>query len=387
MEASGKAAGIAARTGLVLNPYFSATKIRWILQNVPAAREKLAKGKLLAGTIDTWLMWKLTNGRVHATDVSNASRTLLFNIREMKWDDELLKLFGVPKEILPEVKPSSGTFGAVVPTLLSRRAMFAPPICGVAGDQQASLFGQLCVEPGMVKNTYGTGCFALMNIGENPVASRNRLLTTVAWQIGSGKPVYALEGSVFVAGSAIQWLRDGLRLIYNAAESDFYCGLVGEDSEQNVYVVPSFTGLGAPYWDSYSRGAVFGLERGTRREHLIKATLESIAYQSNDLLEAMAKDVGKPIATLKVDGGASRSNYLMQFQASISGVSVVRPRNAETTALGAAYLSGLAAGVWKSVDELKRLNPVDREFSPVLSKEKTEKMLRGWTEAVKRTFN
>lgn len=247
LEAAGKAGAITAKTGLILNPYFSATKIRWILKNVPDAREKLAKGKLLAGTIDTWLIWKLTNGHVHATDVSNASRTLLFNIHEMKWDDELLALFEIPKEILPEVKPSSGKFGEVTPELLSLRATFAPPICGVAGDQQASLFGQLCVKPGMVKNTYGTGCFTLMNVGEKPVASHNRLLTTVAWQIGKEKPVYALEGSVFVAGSAIQWLRDGLRVIYNASESDFYCGLAGDSPDQNVYVVPSFTGLGAPY--------------------------------------------------------------------------------------------------------------------------------------------
>ncbi len=379
---------ITKKTGLIINPYFSATKIRWILKNVPAAKEKLKKNKLLAGTIDTWLIWKLTNGAVHATDVTNASRTMLYNINTLKWDDEILKLLEIPKEILPEVKSSSEPYGDIDPKLLSKTAKAKIPIMGVAGDQQASLFGQLCTEVGMVKNTYGTGCFTLMNIGEKPVVSKNRLVTTIAWQLGKKKPVYALEGSIFIAGSAIKWMRDALRLIYNAQECDFYCNLAEQrDDGQNVIMVPSFTGLGAPYWDSNSRGAIFGLERGTRREDIIKATVESIAFQSNDLFMAMEKDVGKKIPIVKVDGGASNSDYLMQFQASISNLEIQRPKNTETTAMGAAYLAGLAAGFWKSVDELKQLNKPDKSFSPKFSKATIDKKLKGWNEAVKRTLN
>ncbi|WP_025755606.1 glycerol kinase GlpK [Mycoplasmopsis cricetuli] len=375
------------KTGLIINPYFSGTKIRWILKNVEQAKKVLQEGNLLAGTIDTWLIWKLTNGQVHATDVSNASRTLLFNINTMQWDDELLKLFEIPREILPEVKSSSEVYGIIDPQHWSLRAEGKVPIAGVAGDQQSALFGQLCTKPGMVKNTYGTGCFTLMNIGEKPVLSKNKLLTTVAWQLGREKPVYALEGSVFIAGAAIQWIRDGLRLIYNAAESDFYAKLAENDNTHQVYLVPSFTGLGAPYWDSYSRGAIFGLERGTKKEHLVKATLESIAFQSNDLIKAMANDVNKKIEILKVDGGASNSNYLMQFQASISKTKVVRPKNVETTALGATFLAGLATGYWKSLSEIEQELEVDREFIPEFSDEKVKQLTHGWDVAVKRTFN
>ncbi|APJ38165.1 glycerol kinase GlpK [Mycoplasmopsis pullorum] len=375
------------KTGLIINPYFSGTKIRWILKNVPLAQKTLEEGKLLAGTIDTWLIWKLTNGKVHATDVSNASRTLLFNINTLEWDDELLELFEIPRSILPEVKSSSEIYGYVEPKHWSLRANGQVPIAGVAGDQQAALFGQLCDKPGMVKNTYGTGCFTLMNIGEKPILSKNKLLTTVAWKLGKDKVVYALEGSVFIAGAAIQWIRDGLRLIYNSAESDFYAYLAEKENTHNVYLVPSFTGLGAPYWDSYSRGAIFGLERGTKKEHIVKATLESIAFQSNDLLKAMASDLGKRVEVLKVDGGASNSNYLMQFQSSISNTKVVRPENTETTALGATFLAGLATGYWKDLDEIKKNTIINREFEPQMDVKEVEKLTHGWDVAVSRTLN
>lgn len=376
---------ITAKTGLIINPYFSGTKIRWILKNVPEAQEKLAQGKLLAGTIDTWLIWKLTDGLVHATDVSNASRTMLYNIHTLDWDQEILDLFEIPRSILPEVKSSSEHYGYVKPTLWSNKALGKVPITGVAGDQQSALFGQMCTEVGMVKNTYGTGCFTLVNTGTTAIKSQNKLLTTIAWKLGNQPTVYALEGSVFIAGAAIKWLRDSIKIIYDAAESDFFASLVKDD--QRVYLVPSFTGLGAPYWDSYSRGAIFGLERGTKREHLVKATLDSIAYQSNDLIQAMAKDLGKPIISLKVDGGASKSNYLMQFQSSISNVKVQRPSNIETTGLGAAYLAGLAVGYWKNIEEVKTLNLPDKVFEPELSQEEVAKLLKGWNESVKRTLN
>ncbi|BBA22573.1 glycerol kinase [Mycoplasmopsis bovirhinis] len=376
---------ITAKTGLIINPYFSGTKIRWILKNVPEAQEKLAQGKLLAGTIDTWLIWKLTDGLVHATDVSNASRTMLYNIHTLDWDQEILDLFEIPRSILPEVKSSSEHYGYVKPTLWSNKALGKVPITGVAGDQQSALFGQMCTEVGMVKNTYGTGCFTLVNTGTTAIKSQNKLLTTIAWKLGNQPTVYALEGSVFIAGAAIKWLRDSIKIIYDAAESDFFASLVKDD--QRVYLVPSFTGLGAPYWDSYSRGAIFGLERGTKREHLVKATLDSIAYQSNDLIQAMAKDLGKPIISLKVDGGASKSNYLMQFQSSISNVKVQRPSNIETTGLGAAYLAGLAVGYWKNIEEVKTLNLADKVFEPELSQEEVAKLLKGWNESVKRTLN
>lgn len=383
--AQNKSEMFAKKTGLIINPYFSGTKVRWILKNVKEAQKKLAEGKLLAGTIDTWLIWKLTKGKVHATDVSNASRTLLFNIHTLEWDQEILDLLEIPRSILPEVKSSSDHYGIVDKTLWSNTAQGEVPITGVAGDQQAALFGQMCTEVGMVKNTYGTGCFTLVNTGTEAVESKNRLLTTIAWKLGKEKTVYALEGSVFVAGASIQWLRDSLRILYNAAESDFFAGLVKDD--QRVYVVPSFTGLGAPYWDSYSRGAMFGLERGTKIEHIVKATLESIAYQSNDLVKAMEKDLGQKIKLLKVDGGAAKSNYLMQFQSSISELEVERPENTETTAMGASYLAGLATGYWKDLEEVKKIAKVEKVFKPEFKPEEVAKLRKGWDSAVKRTLN
>lgn len=374
------------KTGLIINPYFSGTKLKWILDNVKGARDRANRGELLAGTIDTWIMWKLSNGKIHATDVSNASRTMLFNIHTLQWDQELLKILDIPENILPKVKSSSDYYGLIAPEYLGSKSPAQVKITGVAGDQQAALFGQLCLNVGDVKNTYGTGCFTLVNTGQEAVSSANRLLTTIAWKIGQEKPFYALEGSVFVGGAALQWLRDGLRLIYDAPISNYYVDLV-KNSDQRVYVVPSFTGLGAPYWDSNSRGAIFGLERGTRSEHIVKATLESIAYQSHDLIKAMAKDLKKPIKVLKVDGGASKSDYLMQFQASISNLEVVRPKNIETTAMGAAYLAGLEAKMWKSVDELKAINKIDRLFEPEFSKQRVDVLIQGWNEAVKRTLN
>lgn len=374
------------KTGLIINPYFSATKIRWILKNIPEATKKLTQKKLLAGTIDSWLIWKLTDGKVHATDITNASRTMLYNINTLDWDDEILDILEIPKEILSEVKSSSEFYGTVEPKFFSQRATAQVPITGVVGDQQSSLFGQLCTNVGMVKNTYGTGCFTLINIGDKPILSKNKLVTTIAWKLGNEKPIYALEGSVFIAGSSIKWLRDSIKIIYSASECDFYCNLVPND-DQSVYVVPSFTGLGAPYWDSSSRGAIFGLERGSKREHIVKATVESIAYQTNDLLKAMEKDIGKKIEVMKVDGGASNSNYLIQFQSSISNLQIQRPTNIETTAMGAAYLSGLASGFWKSIDELQQINKIDKIFNPNMEHQKSVKLLKGWDEAVKRTLN
>lgn len=383
---TGKAKIFQQKTGLIINPYFSGTKLKWILDHVQGARDKAKRGELLAGTIDTWLIWKLTNGKVHATDVSNASRTLLFNIHTLTWDQELLKLLDIPANILPSVKSSSDNYGNIAPEHFSQDAKGIVPITGVAGDQQAALFGQLCLEVGEIKNTYGTGCFTLVNTGQKAVNSNNKLLTTIAWKIGNQKPVYALEGSVFVAGAALQWLRDSLKLIYDAPISDYYAKLVTEN-DQRIYVVPSFTGLGAPYWDSNSRGAIFGLERGTRREHIVKATLEAIAYQANDLIHAMAKDLKHPITTLKVDGGASNSDYLMQFQADISNTKVYRPKNTETTAMGAAYLAGLHVKFWKSIDELKKINQIEHEFKPNMAASQVKMLIKGWNEAVKRTLN
>ncbi|MDI4567541.1 MAG: glycerol kinase GlpK [Mycoplasma sp.] len=374
------------KTGLIINPYFSGTKLKWILDNVTNAREKSKNGEILAGTIDTWLIWNLTNGKVHATDVTNASRTLLFNIHTQEWDDELLEILDIPKSILPEVKSSSDFYGEIEPKHFSHAALGIVPITGVAGDQQAALFGQLCVNQGEVKNTYGTGCFTLMNIGSKPVLSKNNLLTTIAWKIKNQETVYALEGSVFIGGAVLQWLRDGLKLIYDAPISNYYASLVKEESTP-IYLVPSFTGLGAPYWDSYSRGAIFGLERGTNREQIVKAALDSIAYQSNDLINAMAKDIEKSIPLLKVDGGASKSDYLMQFQASISKIKVSRPKNQETTAMGAAYFAGLEVGFWNSIDELKKIAEIDKEFYPNFSDDKVAKLTKGWNQAVKRTLN
>lgn len=373
------------KTGLILNPYFSATKIRWILKNCDDAKRKLKEKRLLAGTIDTWLIWKLTQGKVHATDVSNASRTLLFNINTLDWDQEILDLFEIPREILPEVKSSSDDFGTILPQHWSSNATGVVPITGVIGDQQSALFGQLCIKEGMVKNTYGTGCFTLVNTGNKPIKSKNRLLTTIAWKIKNEPVQYALEGSVFIAGAAIKWLRDSLRMIYESSEVDYYCSITKDD--QSVYVVPSFTGLGAPYWDSYSRGAIFGLERGTKREHIVKATVEAIAYQSNDLISAMENDMGKKIALLRVDGGAANSNYLMQFQSSISNVKIERPEIIETTALGATYMAGLYVGYWKNIKEIEKNNKINKVFEPNIDKKTREKLIKGWDLSIKKTLN
>ncbi|QZX48864.1 glycerol kinase GlpK [Mycoplasma sp. E35C] len=378
---------ISEKTGLIINPYFSGTKIRWILQNAEAAKKKLAQNKLLCGTIDTWLIWKLTEGKVHATDVTNASRTMLFNIHTLEWDQEILDLLEIPRSILPEVKSSSELYGYSEPRFLSQRSEHKVPISGVAGDQQAALFGQLCTDVGMVKNTYGTGCFALINTGTKAIQSKNRLLTTIAWRIKNQPTIYALEGSVFIAGSAIKWLRDSIKILYSASECDFYCDLAEQQEEQNVYIVPSFTGLGAPYWDSYSRGAIFGLERGTKREHIIKATVEAIAYQSYDLLKAMEKDLEQNIKVLRVNGGASNSNYLMQFQSSICNLDVERPISVETTALGAAFFAGLAVNYWNSLDEIKKIYKVEKTFKPCLNQAEINKKIKGWNEAVKRTLS
>ncbi|MBG0731082.1 glycerol kinase GlpK [Mycoplasma sp. 'Moose RK'] len=376
---------ISDKTGLIINPYFSGTKIRWILQNVPLAQEKLQQNRLLAGTIDTWLIWKLTGGKVHATDVTNASRTMLLNIHSLEWDQEILDLLAIPRQILPEVKASADFYGEVENHHWSNQPTEKVPITGVIGDQQGALFGQLCTEVGMVKNTYGTGCFTLVNTGEKPLKSNYQLLTTIAWKIGDQSPIYALEGAVFVAGAAIQWLKESLGILDNFDQSDFFANLVEDD--QRVYVVPAFTGLGAPYWDSSSRGAIFGLERGTKPEHIVKATLDAIAYQTNDLLKAMEKDLGKPIEFLRVDGGVAKSNYLMQFQSSISGVSVQRPKNTESTAMGAAFLAGLAVKFWADLAEIKKLVVTEKVFEPNLDKKKVAILLKGWNQAIKRCLN
>ncbi|RDE34583.1 glycerol kinase [Parageobacillus thermoglucosidasius] len=365
------------KTGLLIDPYFSGTKVKWILDNVDGAREKAEKGDLLFGTIDTWLIWKLSGGRAHVTDYSNASRTLMFNIHRLQWDEEILTILGIPKSMLPEVRPSSEVYAKTIPHHFFGVEV---PIAGAAGDQQAALFGQACFEEGMAKNTYGTGCFMLMNTGEKAVQSKHGLLTTIAWGI-DGKVEYALEGSIFVAGSAIQWLRDGLRMIKQAADSETYAEKV--DSTDGVYVVPAFVGLGTPYWDSDVRGAVFGLTRGTTKEHFIRATLESLAYQTKDVLTAMEADAGIALKTLRVDGGAVKNNFLMQFQSDMLGVPVERPVINETTALGAAYLAGLAVGYWKDRKEIASQWQLERQFEPKMEKEKQEKLYDGWKKAVK----
>ncbi|MCO5249115.1 MAG: glycerol kinase GlpK [Chitinophagales bacterium] len=371
---------IKEKTGLVVDSYFSGTKVNWILNNVEGAREKAHQGKLCFGTIDTWLIWNLTQGKVHATDYSNASRTMMYNIMELKWDEKLLEILDVPSSILPEVVSSSGVIGMTDTDVFFDSAI---PIAGIAGDQQSALFGQACYEPGMVKNTYGTGCFMLMNTGEKPVLSQNGLLTTIAWGIG-GKIEYALEGSVFVAGAAIQWLRDGLRLLDSAQDSEFFALKVPDTD--GVYVVPAFAGLGAPYWDMYARGAIFGLTRGTTKSHLIRATLESLAYQTFDLLHAMEQDAQIVLKILKVDGGASANNLLMQFQSDIIQSEVLRPSVIETTALGAAYLAGFAVGFYSKEDILKGEN-IDTIFTPKMKIDKRNLLLKGWKKAVKRTMN
>jgi len=365
------------KTGLLIDAYFSGTKVKWILDNVEGAREKAERGELLFGTIDTWLVWKLSGGKRHVTDYSNASRTLMYNIHELKWDEELLSILGVPASMLPEVCPSSEIYAH---TEKSHFFGHAAPIAGIAGDQQAALFGQACFESGMVKNTYGTGCFMLMNTGDKAVKSEHGLLTTIAWGI-DGKVEYALEGSIFVAGSAIQWLRDGLRMFRNSSESEEYAKRV--ESTEGVYVVPAFVGLGTPYWDSDVRGAIFGLTRGTEKEHLIRATLESLAYQTKDVLDAMEADSGISLKTLRVDGGAVENDFLMQFQADLLNVPVERPLISETTALGAAYLAGLAVGFWTDRSEISAHWNLDRPFEPEMEQQQREDLYAGWQKAVK----
>ena len=368
------------KTGLLIDAYFSGTKVKWILDNVEGAREKAERGDLLFGTIDTWLIWKLSGGQAHVTDYSNASRTLMYNIYDLKWDAELLELLTVPASMLPEVKSSSEVYTHTHPDIFGEVSL---PIAGIAGDQQAALFGQACFEEGMAKNTYGTGCFMLMNTGEKAVKSENGLLTTIAWGL-DGKVEYALEGSIFVAGSAIQWLRDGMRMIKNAPESEVYASRVS--STDGVYVVPAFVGLGTPYWESNVRGASFGLTRGTTKEHFIRATLESLAYQTKDVLTAMEADSGIELKTLHVDGGAVKNNFLMQFQSDILGKIVERPEVNETTALGAAYLAGLAVGFWKDKEEISRNWNIDKTFSADMTEETRQKLYEGWTKAIKATI-
>jgi glycerol kinase len=365
-------------TGLLLDAYFSGTKIKWILDNVAGARERAEKGELIFGTVDTWLVWKLTNGKVHVTDYTNASRTMLYNIKDLKWDEKILEKLNIPKSMLPEVKNSSEVYGH---TNLGGTGGVRVPISGMAGDQQCALFGQTCFEEGSVKNTYGTGCFLLMNTGEKMIQSKNGLLTTIAVGIDN-KVQYALEGSVFVGGAVIQWIRDELKLVNDAADTEYFAEKVEDNG--GVYVVPAFTGLGAPYWDMYARGAIFGLTRGANRNHIIRAALESIAYQSKDLIDAMQEDSGCKLTSLKVDGGASRNNLLMQFQADITGAEVVRPIITETTALGAAYLAGLAVGFWESKEEIAEKWAVSQAYTPNLSEDKKEKLYRGWKKAVER---
>jgi len=371
---------IREKTGLIIDAYFSATKVKWILDNVEGARERVKKGELLFGTIDTWLIWKLTGGRVHVTDYSNASRTMMYNINTLEWDKDILKELDIPEIMLPEVKESSCVYGYTDSGLF---ADIKIPIAGCAGDQQSALFGQNCFEEGTAKNTYGTGCFLLMNTGEKPVKSENGLLTTISWGV-DGKVEYALEGSIFMGGASIQWLRDELRMIKSAADSEKYAMRV--ENTNGVYVVPAFTGLGAPYWDMYARGTIVGLTRGAKKEHLIRATLESIAYQTKDVLEAMQNDSGIELKSLKVDGGASNNNFLMQFQSDILNVKIDRPKIVETTALGAAYLAGLAVGFFKSKEDIKKRWVCDREFEPKMSEEVREKSYKDWKRAVERSL-
>ncbi|HLK30357.1 MAG TPA: glycerol kinase GlpK [Puia sp.] len=377
LKSQGLAKTIQEKTGLIIDAYFSATKLKWILDNVSGARAKADKGELAFGTVDSWIAWKLSSGQLHITDISNASRTMLFNIHTCDWDEDLLKLFNIPKNILPEVKASSevyGTSGSII------EPSSGVPIAGIAGDQQAALFGQLCTQPGMVKNTYGTGCFMLMNTGTNAVASKNNLLTTIAWKIND-KVEYALEGSIFIGGAVVQWLRDGLRLIHSSSEVEALATQV--DETDGVYVVPAFAGLGAPHWNQYARGSIFGMTRGTTNAHIARAALESIAYQTYDVLNAMEADSKISIKELRVDGGATANNLLMQFQCDILQAPVVRPKVYETTALGAAYLAGLAVGYWSSIDDLQKQWQVDKKFAPDVNEEKTKSLLKGWQRAVK----
>ena len=379
LKRDGRTDLIRSKTGLIIDAYFSATKVRWILENVPGARQKAEDGKLRFGTVDTWLIWMLTRGEVHVTDVSNASRTMLFNIHTLEWDKELLDLFNIPASMMPQVKSSSEVYGYTKTTLFAHEV----PIAGIAGDQQAALFGQMCTEPGSVKNTYGTGCFLLMNSGERPIMSSNNLLTTIAWKIGDTVN-YALEGSIFVAGSVVQWLRDGLGIIRSSSEVEALAASVPDNG--GVYFVPALTGLGAPHWDQYAKGSIYGITRGATAAHIARAALEGIAFQTMDIVNAMQKDAGVTLKELKVDGGASRNNLLMQFQADVLGTSVIRPTVTETTALGAAYLAGLAVGYWESIDHIKSQWGVEREFTPEADEATVTELKKGWADAIRRTL-
>ncbi len=382
LKADGYGDMIREKTGLLPDAYFSGAKIRWILDNVEGARERAEAGDLLFGTVDSWLIWNLTGGAVHVTDVSNASRTMLFNINTMEWDEELCSIVGVPMNMLPEVKPSSCIYGECDPELLG-----APiPVAGACGDQQSALFGQCCFSKGSVKNTYGTGCFMLMNTGDEPVFSKNGLVSTVAWSLGDNKPVYALEGSVFVAGAVIQWLRDEMKLISSSAQSETIASQVPDTN--GCYFVPAFTGMGAPYWDPDARGTITGLTRGTGVAHIVRAALESMAYQSTDVLRSMEEDLGRDIESLRVDGGASANNFLMQFQSDVAGIDVVRPSSVESTALGAAFLAGLATGFWKDTEEISAITMGDgaRVFTPAVTDEKRKELMEGWDKAVKKAL-
>ena len=379
LKAQGLTEKIHEKTGLIIDAYFSGTKIKWILDNVPGARKRAEMGKLRFGNVDSWLVWRLTRGEIHVTDVTNASRTMLFNIKDLKWDEELLKLLDIPMSMMPEVKSSSEIYGHTKTTIFAHEV----PISGIAGDQQAALFGQMCIEPGSIKNTYGTGCFVMLNTGSKPVLSKNNLLTTIAWKIGD-KITYALEGSIYVGGSVVQWLRDGLGFITSSSEIEDLASTVPDSG--GVYFVPALTGLAAPYWDQYARGTIIGITRGTTRAHIARAALDGIAFQTYDIAQAMAKDMDAPLKELKVDGGASRNNLLMQHQADLLGITVVRPKITETTALGAAYLAGLAVGFWNNIDEIKNQWQVERTFEPVADSEKIEAAKAGWADAIGRTL-
>lgn len=379
LKAQGLTNKIHEKTGLIIDAYFSGTKIKWILDNVPGARKRAEMGKLRFGNVDSWLVWRLTRGEVHVTDVTNASRTMLFNIHDLKWDEELMKLLDIPMSMMPEVKSSSEVYGHTKTTIFAHEV----PISGIAGDQQAALFGQMCIEPGSIKNTYGTGCFVMLNTGNKPVMSKNNLLTTIAWKIGD-QVVYALEGSIYVGGSVVQWLRDGLGFITSSSEVEDLASTVPDSG--GVYFVPALTGLAAPYWDQYARGTIIGITRGTTRAHIARAALDGIAFQTYDIAQAMAKDMNASLTELKVDGGASRNNLLMQSQADLLGIKVVRPRITETTALGAAYLAGLAVGFWKNIDDIKNQWQVERCFDPIADSDTVEVAKAGWADAIGRTL-
>ena len=379
LKAQGLTDKIHEKTGLIVDAYFSGTKIKWILDNVPGARKRAEMGKLRFGNVDAWLVWRLTRGEVHVTDVTNASRTMLFNIHDLKWDEDLLKLLDIPLSMMPEVKSSSEIYGHTKTTIFAHEV----PISGIAGDQQAALFGQMCIEPGAIKNTYGTGCFVMLNTGRKPVMSKNNLLTTIAWKIGD-RVDYALEGSIYVGGSVVQWLRDGLGFITSSSEIEDLASTVPDSG--GVYFVPALTGLAAPYWDQYARGTIVGITRGTTRAHIARAALDGIAFQTYDIAQAMAKDMEALLTELKVDGGASRNNLLMQYQSNLLGIKVVRPKITETTALGAAYLAGLAVGFWKDIDEIKNQWQVERSFEPLADSEEITAAKAGWADAIGRTL-